>query len=277
MDMTRAAYIASPLPIERELRSLLSPEAVRTVFDIGACEGEDSVRYARLFPNATVYAVEPLPRNLPLLQRNAALAGPGRVRILPVALSDRVGTATFYVSSGRPEGQPEDGDWDFGNKSSSLLPPDRHLEIHPWVHFDETLEVTTETLATVCEEGAVEEIDLIHLDVQGAELAVLAGAGSILERTKVVWLEVEAVPLYQGQPLRSDVQRFMATHGFVRLLDTVGEVSGDQLYAHRGSVRIPLGLRLRGSGLARSLQRARRRVGRARNRGIAAARRLIRR
>ena len=70
------------------------------------------------------------------------------------------------------------------------------------------------------------------MDVQGAELRVLNGAGTLLDSVRVIWMEVEAKPLYKDQPLKADVERFMASRGFEKRLDTVGSVSGDQLYVN---------------------------------------------
>lgn len=68
------------------------------------------------------------------------------------------------------------------------------------------------------------------MDVQGAELRVLRGAGALLNNVRAIWLEIEKVPLYQGQPLAEEVQGFMGAHGFVKHKDTVSEISGDHLY-----------------------------------------------
>jgi hypothetical protein len=59
---------------------------------------------------------------------------------------------------------------------------------------------------------------------------VLKGAGQMIEHIDAVWMEVEAIELYSGQPLKDDVESFMKGHGFVRVIDTVDNVSGDQLY-----------------------------------------------
>jgi FkbM family methyltransferase len=227
----REAFIASPLPIERQLRELFPRLDARVVLDVGSCEGEDAIRYATLFPSAAVYAFEPLPKNVRLVEENLARHPHPNIRVVPLALSDSTGTARFFVSSGQPDGVAPT-DWDYGNKSSSLLPPARHLDVHPWVRFDEQIEVSTETLETFCRGQGITEIDVVHLDVQGAELAVLRGAGPLLDRVSVVWMEVEAIPLYDGQPLKADVERFMTDHGFRRIVDTVDAVAGDQLYVN---------------------------------------------
>jgi FkbM family methyltransferase len=228
---TREGFVASPLPIERELREIFRIDEALTIFDIGSCEGEDAIRYARLFPNARVYACEPLPENLAILNENLRRFAPeASITLLPIAVGDRDGRASFYVSSGHPDDRPRSAEWDYGNKSSSLLRPDRHREIFPWIRFDRTIEVPTERLDHVAARLQVESIDLIHLDVQGAELAVLEGAGELLARARAIWMEVEAIPLYEDQPLKPEIETFMAGHGFEIRKDTVGRISGDQLY-----------------------------------------------
>jgi FkbM family methyltransferase len=231
--MTRDAYIQAPLPIADELRSLFSTQDPLVIFDIGACEGEDSIRYARAFPNSRVYAFEPLPSNMQTLQRQLAAYGATQVEAIPVALSDERGTATFHVSSGSPEHLPSTEDWEYGNKSSSLLPPSSLHEHYPWLKFEQSIEVPTDTLAAFCAARGIARIDFIHMDVQGAELKVLRGAGDLLRSVRAMWLEVERVPLYAGQPLADEVEEFMYAQGFVKRKDTVGDVTGDHLYVRQ--------------------------------------------
>jgi FkbM family methyltransferase len=224
--------MASSLPHERVLLSLFARDDPLVIFDIGSCEGEDSIKYARLFPSARIWAIEPLPSNVALIRANLARYAVERVEVVPVALSDSAGKATFYVSSGHPDNMPPDADWDYGNKSSSLLPPDQHLTVHPWIHFDQSIEVETDRLDAVAARSGLAGIDYVHMDVQGAELRVLTGAGALLDSVRVIWMEVEARPLYKDQPLKPEVEQFMASHGFEKRLDTVGAISGDQLYVN---------------------------------------------
>ena len=236
MTVSRQAYVDQPSPIEADLLALFDRESRLVIFDVGSCEGEDSIRYARLFPTATIYAVEPLIANIKLIHANLRRYHCPGIRVLEKAFSDARGRAQFFVSSGRPPDIPSTVDWDYGNKSSSLLPPDQHLIVHPWVRFDEVVEVETETLAEFCASESIGGIDLLHLDVQGAELKVLTGAGGMLDRTKLVWLEVERIPLYRGQPLADEVELFMTEHGFTKARQRVGPVSGDQLYVNTALV-----------------------------------------
>lgn len=58
--------------------------------------------------------------------------------------------------------------------------------------------------------------EFLKLDAQGAELSILQGATRTLsERTVAAIVEVEFCPLYEKQPLFSEVELFMRTQGFV--------------------------------------------------------------
>lgn len=228
-------YVNSPIEFEDDLLATYDRQEQIVILDIGACEGEDSIRYAKLFPRAEVWAFEPVPENFKKAFFNLVKYGASNVRLFQEALGQRIGTSLFYVSSGRPKHcEEEDGDWDYGNKSSSLLPPAHALKEHyDWLSFDKVIEVSTTTLKAFCESHGIKRIDIMHIDVQGAELMVLEGAGNFLRDTGLVRIEVEAVMLYRNQPLKNEVESFMKQQGFLKLRDTTGTVSGDQLYLNK--------------------------------------------
>jgi len=120
--------------------------------------------------------------------------------------------------------------WNFGNKSSSLLTPEKHSEEVEFIKFEQLIKVKTNTLSNFCQKSSIDLIDIIHMDVQGAELMVLKGANDYLRKIKVIWMEVSNVEYYKGQPLASDVENFMKKNNFMLLKDTLVEKQGDHLY-----------------------------------------------
>lgn len=70
----------------------------------------------------------------------------------------------------------------------------------------------------------LEPPDFIKLDTQGSELAILEGGQAVLRTVLVAEIEVEFLPLYQGQPLIGDIHCFMRDRGFVlhKLIDMAG-------------------------------------------------------
>ncbi|MFB2919492.1 FkbM family methyltransferase [Aerosakkonema funiforme] len=125
---------------------------------------------------------------------------------IPLALWNCEGTFPLYVTN--------------FTGCSSLYPPNEsyverfsgYLDLFKLIT---TVEIDTTTLDSFCASEGIEEIDFIHLDVQGAELQVLQGASSVLERSVLaVVTEVNFTELYINQPLFSDVDVYLRKQGF---------------------------------------------------------------
>jgi FkbM family methyltransferase len=127
------------------------------------------------------------------------------VRIVPYALGSEQRAANLYITR-----EPA---------CSSVYPPidevvDRHPRLEPQrMVRRETIELIT--LDDWCAANAVDKVDLVKLDTQGSELDILRGAKRTLEGVSVVQTEVEFNPMYTGQPLFGDVDRFLRDRGFV--------------------------------------------------------------
>lgn len=211
-------FIAAGSAIAHELREL----GPRIIVDCGACDGLDSIIYARMFPQATIYAVEARADNYLELRDNIQQFDCQNVKAINACLSDVHGESKFWSSFG------DSGNrfgWETGNKSSSILRPTGHVTEHRWCHFKE------ERVKTLrFDELGVGCVDFLHLDVQGAEVKVLSGFGEVLNSLRMVWVEVAKRELYHGQPLIGDVEAFMKEHGFVKVKDTCTNKYGDQLW-----------------------------------------------
>jgi len=136
-----------------------------------------------------------------LRRRHGGLAG---AEFVAAALSDRTGAATLHIAE-----EPA---------SSSLLEPDaaaigrrRGMET---MRETRRTEITTTTLAAWSGVAGVTRVDGLKLDVQGAELAVLHGAGALLDGIRAIDLEVEFNPIYRGQPLFGDIDAYLRERGF---------------------------------------------------------------
>jgi FkbM family methyltransferase len=127
------------------------------------------------------------------------------VQIVPYALGPERRAANLYITR-----EPA---------CSSVYPPiddvvDRHPRLEPQrMVRRETIELIT--LDDWCADNAVDNVDLVKLDTQGSELDILRGAKRTLEGVSVVQTEVEFNPMYTGQPLFGDVDRFLRDRGFV--------------------------------------------------------------
>jgi FkbM family methyltransferase len=132
-----------------------------TVFDVGANIGRYTFLAAmRLRERGTIHSFEPnreafrgLSGNLRRNEMTNALAN-------EIALCDRDGKATFYL--------PKNREWCVGSL------------IEGFACQTEPITVDVMRLDTYCAKFGIKKIDLIKMDVEGAELKVLKGMGSLL-------------------------------------------------------------------------------------------------
>ncbi|MCT7989222.1 FkbM family methyltransferase [Laspinema olomoucense] len=125
---------------------------------------------------------------------------------IPLALGKSVGEATLYVTKNPM-------------CSSLYLPKESYLQLFnqlPEVaSLDFSIEIETTTLDSFCQSEAIEEIDFISLDVQGAELEVLEGASQIVSKSVLaVQAEVWFSEVYVNQPLFAEVDNYLRSQGF---------------------------------------------------------------
>jgi FkbM family methyltransferase len=75
--------------------------------------------------------------------------------------------------------------------------------------------IETISLDYFATENAIDAVDFIKIDIQGAELDVFQGGTDVLRQTLAIVTEVEFVPHYVDQPLFGDVSAFLGTQGFM--------------------------------------------------------------
>lgn len=173
-----------------------------TILDIGCNDAPELRGLLQAFENPRIFCFEPDPR---AAQRfKTRYAGHQNLVLFEMALSDHDGEIAFYQSGGQPR-TPEDADsmpqgWD---QSGSIRRPKEHLAAVPWITFEHTIKVASCRLDTWCNRQRIEAIDLIWMDVQGAELDVFRGGRETLSKTRFIYTEYSDSELYQGQvPLR---------------------------------------------------------------------------
>lgn len=213
-------------PVQRQLKKnldwLLWP-GLRTIFEIGACQGEDTEFYMRAFSHARLYAFEPLPVNFAALQGLLGRNPEGRGKAWALAMSDSRGEAVLHVSSSVPESPV--------SRSSSLFEPKGQKPMAlSWLKFSDHIKIKTETIDDFCADQGIQKIDFVHVDVQGAELKVLTGARRMLSHIKAIWMEVAFEPTYQGQPLETETTQWMAERGFRKIYQVGYGPEGDALF-----------------------------------------------
>ena len=77
-------------------------------------------------------------------------------------------------------------------------------------------------------------IDLMWLDMQGAEFKVLKAAPMILNTVKVIFSEISLVEMYEGAPLYNQFRAWLKTKGFdVKKEEIVSKDMGNALFVKK--------------------------------------------
>ncbi len=198
------------LPIEKSLAE------TAVVVDLGANIGLASVFFQQnYYPNARFIAVEPSPKNLVVLQKNLMSAIP-KAEIAPVVVSDKAGLVRI-----------DDGEVGFNvhiikEKNEKLLQNAQNTE-GPLSEFktslrgtkqkksklsDATENVGTEVLALpmskIMEDLHIFHIDLLKMDIEAAEKAVLSDAAAWLPKVRMLIVELHGD--YSEADLRRDIE-----------------------------------------------------------------------
>ncbi|MCD6505693.1 FkbM family methyltransferase [Candidatus Poribacteria bacterium] len=154
--------------------------------DIGGNVGVTTVTMAKeIGEEGKVYAFEPNPGNIEALKRNLAINGLKNVKLIQMAVSDKVGEVDFYGSTIIPE------------------------------EGAQRRRVKTISLDRFADEERLERVDLINMDCEGSELLVLRGAEKTLQNNDVkIFCEVHHGFLERlGQSVQ-DIVSYLESLGF---------------------------------------------------------------
>jgi FkbM family methyltransferase len=158
--------------------------SIGTFFDVGAHTGETSSAALANFPQAEVFAFEPHPPTFLALQQNITATSP-RFQAFPLALSNKAGRAPFfkYGTLATSNSMVEDSQYAMRAK-------------HPATKTT----ADCETLDGFCQARGVAQIDVLKVDAEGHDLAVLQGGEGLLAggRVKFVFVEFNSMLPREG-------------------------------------------------------------------------------
>ena len=163
----------------------------QVVFDVGANVGESAKTYRRLYPHADIWSFEPFPNTYEHLCRSLV---DEKFHPVALALSDQISKAELNIGA--------------VSITNSLLRRETDT--------GEAIEIQTDTLDHFCSERGISNIDILKVDVEGAEDRVFRGAKDMLSRRAIrsVFVEVYFRPVYDGMPMFWDLNAQLSNFGF---------------------------------------------------------------
>ena len=121
-------------------------------------------------------------------------------------------------------------------QSSSILEFGTHSEEHPHIKYVESIKQKTLTIDTFFEKEKIDPsyYTFWNFDIQGAELMALKGASNAIRYAKAIYLEINEKELYKGCALLPELDDYLLTNGFQRVLTNMTSHGwGDALYLRK--------------------------------------------
>lgn len=170
----------------------------KVFIEAGAHRFEDTDWLARI-PGVVLYALEPDPRNLVFIEGTDAYRRQNVV-LHRKAIAAHDGTCRFVLSDRHRNPL-------YHHSFSSIRAPTGAYRRYPYVRFGEWIDVACTTLDTLAREHAIERVDLIWADTQGAERDLIEGGGRTLAATRYLFTEYcpDGEEWYEGQATYSDL------------------------------------------------------------------------
>ncbi len=165
-----ATHILSSTPKLRRLADVVSAEDA-VIIDIGAHSGLFATFAKERSPDALVIVVEPDPKLRPIIERN--LKPFGAWKLIQAAVSSQSGRSNFYRNA-------------HATQTSSLFADSAQT----FAGEIERLDVEVTTLDSIVARLETPQIDVLKLDVQGAERLVLEGGAASLSGVRKLIIEV---------------------------------------------------------------------------------------
>jgi FkbM family methyltransferase len=171
-----------------------------TFLDVGAYEGEFTDSLLAYFTPQHVWLVEADPDQAIVL-KNKYGAEP-RCHVIPAAVTDRSGTVEFRVNEHRP--------------SSSLVPIAAQTEeiFNKSMSEARIVRVPAVSLDDLFQQHKLPVIDLMKVDIQGAERLLIAGGQSALTQVRQLFVEVWFEECYRGSALYPELHNLLTPLGF---------------------------------------------------------------
>jgi 2-O-methyltransferase len=202
------------------------------IVEVGAHYGEDSLRFSEIFKKAKIYCFEPDPRNIKIFKK---YVNHPNIILYETALSNEEGEQEFFQSYDKIKGEvvPAKYDWiNLEDYKKNLLSGSGASSLKKGFNqtLSESIRVKTERFDKWYRDQNISLIDLMWIDVQGAEKEVIEGMGNEISNIKFIWIEYGEL-FYEGALSKTETISLLNSKNFKKEAEySNNNSSGDLLF-----------------------------------------------
>lgn len=190
---------------------------INVVFDIGSRDGCQALELADWFPESKIFLFEPVPSSFNFCKSNTSVKN--NIICNDFALSNFDGETKFYEVVN-------------GNVGASSL-----LKVtQAYSNFQQqSIDVRVTKAKTFIELNQIDSVDLLWVDVQGAEIDCFSGFEEHLENVKAIHTEVGLKAFYENGADYDNLNRFMDANGFenIKVINNELGLEVDVIYLNK--------------------------------------------
>lgn len=193
---------------------------IKVILDIGSRDGCQSLELNRWFPHAKIYAFEPVQHNYEFTVKN--VNNIDKIEAYPYAINSYNGKTIFYEVINGNVG------------ASSLLKTTNHWRSSQWLQKE--TEVDCILLSDWLKEKEINHVDLIWMDVQGAEKIVLDSLGDYLTNVKIIATEIGIQELYENSTSKIQLEEKLTNFISINELTEPSMTEMDVVYMNKNLI-----------------------------------------
>jgi FkbM family methyltransferase len=179
---------------------IISTMDINTIFDVGANFGWYSVHMGKnIKENSIIHAFEPSPDAYNELTNNINLNDlRGNVKAINICLGNMTGSTKLYIPK------------KLGSAFASL-------NLNNYKNETREVHASIDTIDNYCKNNNIKQVDLIKIDVEGAEYLVFKGAISLLASNKkpVIIMEAQKYSTENFNYTPKDLFKFLSSYGYI--------------------------------------------------------------
>lgn len=174
------------------------------ILHVGANTGQEAEAYEKSGVNNVVW-IEALPHVYDKLLQHVSKFN--HISINACVSNSDIEIVTFHESNNEAQ-------------SSSFLELGTHKQAHPDVHYIKSYQMITTRLDTLLNNAEIIDIgnklDMLVMDIQGAEMLALEGLGDRINQFNKIYLEVNTKEVYEGCALFPEIVAYLNKKGFYK-------------------------------------------------------------